>query len=273
MAEFEAFTGIITFLQPLATSFAICDRAHSTLKTLVPSQEAELNASSVGDVSTTKVLDLLLETAAGIVAFLGAASALLGHLEGSLKRKWGNTSPQFVAWDDFRKSRHAASLGYRLMYELRNFSQHHGLPLSTFGIEGARVGGVGPMVFTCRPSLDRDALLETSFDWRRRRTELEALPALIDVVPLIDEYFDCLRAIVHGTARGFKEELITCNHYLEVLQRTFQPPAGATLVIFHGESASIDTPPSSVTIVPHQQFVWMLRILRRSAPGAPEAST
>jgi hypothetical protein len=269
MAEFEAVTGVITFLQPLATAFAICRQSHMALQAKVPAQEAELNASGISYVSTTTVLDLLLDTAAGISAFLGAASALLGHLEGALKRKWGETSSEYAAWDAKRKSRHAGSSGYRLMYELRNFSQHHGVPLSSFSIDGTRQDPDGPMTFSVRPSLDRDTLLATSFNWKGRRAELQASQPLIDVLPLIHEYFDCLRGVVHDAVVCFQDELTTCNDYLGVLRNTFQPPPDATLAIFHGESASPETPPARVTIVPELQFAWMLRILRDTVPAAP----
>lgn len=268
LEEFHELVEVITILQPLATSFAICERAHAVLASLVASQEARLNALTVSRVPVSLALDLVVETSAAVTTFLGAASALLGQAHFQLTKHWGDPSPRYTDWDDRRTALHAGSLGYRLMYELRNYSQHHALPVSSVNVNGTRASHGGRMTFTCCPTLNRDALLSGSYNWRKRRPELAAMSAHFEVLPLLSDYFECLRAIMHKIAISFALELEECARYLSTVHRVLRTPAGADVVIFHGESPSPDVPPAKVTIVPHEQFRWLLKTLQHAAPAA-----
>ncbi|MBL0171511.1 MAG: hypothetical protein IPP90_12400 [Gemmatimonadaceae bacterium] len=218
LREFEELVAVICTLQPLATAFAICDREYAALASLAESQEARLNAIGTARVPLKTVFDLIVETSASVTAFLGGASAFLGQMEYALATHWGKTSEKYAVWNRKRQQRHAASLGYRVMYKLRNYSQHHAMPLSTLSVTGIRATSDAAMTFTCRPTLERDVLVASSFNWGPQRAELAAFPPAFDIVPLLTEYFECLQAIMLDAVQVFDQELRSCHDYLEVVR-------------------------------------------------------
>ena len=154
---------------------------------------------------------------------------------------------------------HAALFSYRFLYELRNFSQHGGLPLSSLNIAGERASENAPMLFKINTMISRDGLLEAGHKWGKLKVEIQQQPSEFELLPLIAEYFHilcqlCLEALQFQSVR-----LAECASYFNAVRRTQKIPMGAVPVIFIGKSPAKGIPPSRLEVFPIGQFEYLLR--------------
>ena len=154
---------------------------------------------------------------------------------------------------------HATCFSYRFLYELRNFSQHGWLPLSSLNIAGERTSENAPMLFKISTMILRDGLLDAGYKWGKLQVEIKQQPPEFELLPLIAEYFQilcqlCLEALQFQSVR-----LAECASYFNAVRRTQKIPMGAVPVIFIGESPSKGIPPSRLEVLPIGQFEYLLR--------------
>lgn len=273
LSEYQECTKIITALQPLVIALAICERDLEALAALSASQARRLTAIGSPEIPTSLVMDLLVESTAGANALLASTSAFIVQAEIEVTRMFGAGSACEIEWQRRRRTLHAGSVGYRIVYDLRNFAQHYGLPLSAISIDGSRSDPDGPMQLSSVSRVHRDKLLATGFKWGSRRADIEAQNAEFDLLPLAEEYMQCLRTLLLDIARERANELVLCRDYLVALRRMLKPPAQARIFLFNGSRISEVSPPTSGEIVPEGQFSWLLKKLDAfKTAGAREVS-
>lgn len=267
LAEYATLTKVITMLQPLVIAMTICEQECAALVALPAQRAAMLSASTVPTMPSTVVFDFLVAATRAVTANLAAASAFLKQSECMVARLFGEGSPRDLAWNDQRRALHTGSVGYRIMYDLWNYAQHYGLPVSKVSVQGQRAGDTAPMTFSLSIGLIRDDLLSSAFNWSaQRRVDLNGLPAEFEVLPLAVDYLHCQRTLLLSIVREFGEELSTCRHYLETVRRILEVPAGGRVYLFDvpdsagepGAPPSLRTPPGGGEIVPEDQFAWLL---------------
>lgn len=154
---------------------------------------------------------------------------------------------------------HAACFSYRFLYELRNFSQHRSLPLSSLNINGERATENAPTLFKIRAMLLRDGLIGTRHEWRKLKVEIQQQPPEFELLPLIAEYFHILCQLCLEALQFQNVRLAECASYFDAVRRTQKIPTGAVPVIFIGESSAKGIPPSRLEVIPIAQFEYLLR--------------
>lgn len=110
--------------------------------------------------------------------------SFLDHTETSLARKYGHESPQKKGWKQKVSRVYDSSFHYRLMYGLRNYAQHVGMPPLHISVGQDREDEV-----RLRIELSRDELLKERDVWNGKlRADLSSAPAVIPVIDLLNSW-------------------------------------------------------------------------------------
>lgn len=268
LSEYHEVTGIVPRIQPLLMSLAICERDLRALAQLPASQERRLHALDTANVSVAFLNDMLVESAGTITAFLASTYAFLGQAPQMVRTLFRRDQRLFSEWDARRQQLHAGSVGFRILYDLRNYSQHYALPITGFRVTGQRDTPDGPLSMTCGAHLTRDALLNSGYNWHSRAADIAAQPEDLDVLPLAEAFTQCLRTLVVEAAQSCARELAQCDDYLGRLRALFGVPPAARLYLFNGLPNVQGGPASTAELVPHEQFQWVMAALQSAAAGA-----
>lgn len=98
------------------------------------------------------------------------------------------------------------SFAYRFCYNLRNFSQHVGIPISALHKKQDYVDDEKAIISLW---IEKDYLLNSSFNWKKLRNEIEARND-IDAVKLVKSYMEAI-AILYGEYNKFLLNIHHCN--------------------------------------------------------------
>jgi hypothetical protein len=265
MAEFGSLTTVITRIQPLIIAYAACETDYTSLMAWPADEEKRLRKTGL-NVPISLVSDLMVETVRRVNAYLAAASSLIGQATIHVSANFGSDSDFGKSWHKLRQDLHASSLGYRLLYELRNYCQHYALPISEVRVTGRRDSD-GVLSMNCGANVKRDALLNSGYEWRRRKNDLATLPGEFDLLPHAKDYQKCLRTLVVEIVRVNAEHLRVCIEYLNVVRRVLKAPPEARIWVFHGRGEA-GRPPTSGLIVPEEQLQWIMRTVSIAADAA-----
>lgn len=272
LAEFEQLTAVLRDLQPLAIALAATERDYLALAGLPEAEAVRLNEVGSADLPMSLVADLLVEATRVLNGFLASSSALLGQGTEYVSRVHGKESGEGGLWHTLRQELHASSVGYRILYELRNFAQHYALPISAVRVHG-ELGADDRMSFTTGTHIGRDELLASGYKWRGRKVDIEAQDVEFDVVPLAAEYWQCLQELTATIATYRGAELLECRRYLKAIRRVLKAPSNARLYLFDRREVPSDGPPTDATIVPEEQFLWTLQVLYRQRLAELQATS
>lgn len=125
-----------------------------------------------------------------LLEFLTAVRAYLDHWETYLKREYGKGSPEVIRFKQATKKEYDGVFAYRFIYELRNYTQHCEMPISSFNAKISKNEQRSLEIF-----LNRDKLLN-GFEWKTIvRNELEKYPDKIELMGLLEEILRCLENI------------------------------------------------------------------------------
>lgn len=265
VAEYEAITAVIPRIQPVVLALAVCERDFRTLAEMAEAQQARVSSLGHADISVALVHELLAESASCLGAFLASASAFLGQAPQTVRDVLQDDPALMAEWNARRNDLHARSIGYRLLYELRNFAQHYALPVSTFRISGTRAPDTDAMSLECGAYLSRHKLLTSGYAWRARESDLAAQPDEFDVRPLADDYMRCIRTLVVEAMRPSAPDLAVCRDYLARLRALFKVPVAARLYLFDGMPDVGGGSPSNAQVIPEEQLAWLLDAVQRAA--------
>lgn len=260
LIELHEVSSVISNLQPIIIAFDIVERNFRELVDSIEEHRSQLNNLATGNAGFIPVgvsgVVLVIQKASN---FLSSAGAFLSQTKIQLGRVHGKNSPESETWNNKRKDMHAACFSYRFLYELRNFSQHGGLPLSSLNIAGERASENAPMLFKISTMISRDGLLGTGYKWGKLQIEIQQQPPEFELLPLIAEYFHILCQLCLEALQYQSVQLAGCERYFDAVRRKLNVPVGAVPVIFIGESPSKGIPPSRLEVLPIGQFEYLLR--------------
>lgn len=264
LAEFEHLTRVVLDLQPVAIALAVAEGDYRQLTQLRDWTSERLREVGGSHVPISALMDFMVEATRRLNAFLASASAFLGQATKYVSTVHGEDPDPGGPWHKLRRDLHAESVGYRVMYELRNFAQHHSLPLSRFNLSG-ELEADDDLVFSTGSYVLRDELLASGYDWKKRRADLLGLDPSFDVLPLAAEYIGCLRRLTRALVSYRGTELLECRAYLKAVRRTLKAPDDARLYLFGEETQ--EGVPTGGAIVPEEQFAWALRTIAGADQG------
>lgn len=87
-----------------------------------------------------------------------------------------------------------SSFTYRFCYQLRNYAQHCGFPITGYRATGTMNKETGQNDYSFETYLERDKLLE-NYDWKKLTDDLKSQPKKIQVYDLANEFIECLKRI------------------------------------------------------------------------------
>lgn len=233
--EFQRIVIVASELRPFIIDYLSLKNEFEVLSRVGPqiieAVEGTLDLVSFMGAAQTRGLAL----AQGVFTnFLGATSSLKYRAKMRLIERYGKDSLEYKKYYASERDCYHASFAYRLFYNLRNFAQHHELPISTIPVEVKRNEKGQPkatMSFVLKPQqLLQSPLINAKF----RESELVHLTDEIDLFPLAKEAFDYHGAITRVIIDIFADRLVEMQAYGLYIYKTMKVPTGATPVIWEG---------------------------------------
>ncbi|MGD9819639.1 MAG: hypothetical protein AB7V04_13210 [Desulfomonilaceae bacterium] len=121
----------------------------------------------------------------------------LDHTEAILKRKFGKNSKAIGKWEDATHNCYENSFAYRLMYSLRNYGQHVGVPPLDFVLCSERDEPLDDtetsITSNFHVQLRTQPLLENKKIFRKLAGDLSSYGQLIDLRSILEEWFSQVR--------------------------------------------------------------------------------
>ena len=145
---------------------------------------------------TTRSLQLLsLDIKRCVLNFLSSVRTFLDHHETHLKRHYGKKSPKFKRFKEACSNAYDNNFSYRFIYELRNYTQHCGMPLSNIQFDTQLLDSrTKDLNLSVSLFCDRDELLE-NHNWKRVTEDLKNQPTKIEINSHIARMVECLKDI------------------------------------------------------------------------------
>lgn len=260
LAELNRITGVIWVVQPILIAFEVVE---NNFRELVDS--LELHREKLSKLGSPVAISILLHLKGSVFAaqrvtnFLSSASAFLAQAQ----KKMEDTANISEDWDEKRKDNHAKFFSFRFLYVLRNFSQHYALPFSGLSVASERTTQKEHVNFNVKIMIDRDALLSTSYRWKKLEEEIKRQPPEFDLTPLISEYCKILRGLCREAVKYYRDQLAECNRYFKKLRQILKIPHNGVPVIFVGDPPNTKTPPQIYQALPFENLIWIINMLYR----------
>lgn len=234
--EFRRYTRVVEYLRPymvdylaLAADFEAVERAELEIG------EALSRQFEVGLIAIPAGVDANANAQRRVGNFLGAASAFRDRAKTRLLAEFGKESAEAWAFEAATNHWFDTSLAYRCLCQLRNYAQHHELPISFVPISAVR-GPDGSMTARIGLQLYPATLAASSRINKKVMTELKALGTdPLNLSVFAAEYMKAhsgLMALVLGLYAPRLEEMA---HYAAAIYRLFEIPHDVVPVIWEGD--------------------------------------
>lgn len=212
VSDFEAVTGV-----EVEVSAALTDVLAQVMITVVTGVEANARAQQLAS------------------NFLSAASAFRDRAASRLSRQFGSVSAETQALKAATSRLFDRSFAYRALYALRNYAQHHEVPVSLVPISANR-SAEGAMICQIGLHLDPRTLAASGKINAKLHAELTAIGARqLALLPLLDEFMAAHQEIMAEVLRIYSTDLAEMAHYAAALYRTFEIPHDVVPVVWEGD--------------------------------------
>jgi hypothetical protein len=136
-----------------------------------------------------------------VLNWLTATRLFLDHHLTSFADIYGGDSPQRRRLQEAIRSEYDNSIAYRVLYKLRDYTQHCGFPVDQVSAKAVD-STAGDWSTQVEFTASRDRLLE-SFDWKRQvEDDLRSMPERIDILQLVEQGVTLLQAHICGDHAG-----------------------------------------------------------------------
>jgi hypothetical protein len=234
--EFRAYTRPVELIRP----FMIDYYALASDFAAAASVEAEVGAVLTGLIADSAIsipasVDANARAQQLVSDFLGAASAFRDRAASRLSRQFGSAAGETLILKAATSRLFDKSFAYRVMYALRNYAQHHEVPISLVPINAER-GPDGTMKCRIALHLDPAKLITTGKVSAKFRAELAALQdKKLALGPLIEEFMTAHQEVMIELLNIYSVSLSDLAHYAAAFYRTFEVPHDAVPVIWEGD--------------------------------------
>lgn len=139
---------------------------------------------------------LILDINRVLLNLLASVRMYLDHTETSIKRRYGDTSQNWINFKQACGKAYDELFSYRFLYKLRNFAQHCGLPLSRFDASVREHSErPGEPYHELSFGLERDVALREYHWGEQLKQELAQQPNVIDVDQHVHALMQSIRQI------------------------------------------------------------------------------
>lgn len=249
---------IIYFLQPIAYAYDSIERNVTEFETFFFRVSDPCNGLVSGILNHMKAISSLAEAQQRLTNLLSSANAFLNLAESKLKSNYGKES-QLVSWNDFRRSLHKENISYRLMYELRNYALHYGLPVSSLKVDMNELSSDTPKK-KVKINLSKIKILNSNYDWKNVKKDIDGLEESANLTELAFEYANIIKRLYLYLLEIFAQELSASKNCIDVFYEKHNIPAECTAQIALGWKDGDDLSNINCEILPINELKWILRL-------------
>jgi len=177
--------------------------------------------------------NVYLNTNRLLLNYLSSVKTFVDHLETFFNRKFGKESNEYLEFKKLLSLFYDNSFAYRFFYQLRNYTQHVGLPIhninfkTDFDRENKSVKG------TLKISFNRDKLLTDFKEWKKVKADLENQQAEFDLTPLLYEMTHNIMEIERNLELILKSGLLKSVEYIDKLIGHLRNDSGEVFVAYN----------------------------------------
>jgi hypothetical protein len=204
-----------------------------------------------------ELLDSLAEVQQRFTNVLSSGNAFLSLVESKLKSTYGEHSEETTSWNDFRRKQHKNNVSFRLMYELRNYALHYGLPVSSLKVEMNDLSGDSPRN-KVKVHLSKQKILNSKYNWKGIRKDISSLEDDTNLIELVVDYSNILKRIYLYLLEIFDSELVECKVSLDQFYVKYAIPSEYTAQVLSGWNDGDDLSNLNFEILPSNELVWIL---------------
>ena len=247
--EFREITRVVEWLRPYIVDWTALTAEFDLVRSAEQDIASGLSKMLLtGMITTLAGVDANAEAQRRLSNFLGAASAFRDRTATRVASEFGTDADERVAFRAATSHHFDASFAYRCLYQLRNYAQHHELPVSFVPIDAGRDAS-GAMTARIALQLHPEKVAASSRVNGKVRAELRRLPDRpLDIVAMATEFMDAHRALMSLILGFYSDRLITMAHYASALYRTLDIPHDVVPVVWEGEGPG-DLPPSQARAI------------------------
>lgn len=255
--ELDRYIRVIFKIQPILISYESLIISHNELiQTIEKYKEQFLKGGVPNSFYMDFVVSYLVESVQKATNFLSSATSFLSTSQVKLRRDFGERSREYIEWNTCRNTLRKNSFSYRLLYELRNYSQHSNIPISTAHIRLENMA-VGTPAASAILYLSKKELLNSGYNWKSLGKEIQCLEDKINIIPFIEEYLSIVKILTYEYLCVYKNEILDCHQYMHALKRVLSFPENSVSVIFIGETLPGQPVPNKIEYIPFNQFKWV----------------
>lgn len=141
------------------------------------------------------------------IHLLSSGRLFVDSLEIHLKRKYGKTSNEYINFKNTLSKKYDEEFVYRFFYDLRNFTQHVGFPISAISSEIVRKPETDQEYTKLKSYLNIDYLLNSNFDWKKiirdDLLDFQNKKEELDMFGLIERYYLIMTEIMFEAKKLF----------------------------------------------------------------------
>lgn len=261
---------VVFDIKPIVTAFYAARENYRDLMTSVTSYLSNMKkVNSPSTIAINESLDSLALFTRQVSNFLATASLFLMNAKVRLGKIFGKSSNEITQWDNYRQNLHFNSFAYRFMYELRNYSQHYGLPISGLNLQIDNMTTINRSIdltiYVCKKDLLRD-----NYNWKIK-AEIEALEEHTDIIPLLNEYNGILGQLFHKYTCLFENKILVCSKYINTFREVFKIPEKSLPMLFISEKMENQSLPDKRELIPFAQFNWVYNKLNDFKENAQQS--
>jgi hypothetical protein len=240
----------VNYFQAFAFSWSAILSNLNDLKVLVDEFAFKYKYTLSGSRDHACYVAKVAEVVKGVSNFLSSANLCLALLEANIscdeiKEKWINE----------KRSLHAKNLCYRLCYELRNHSQHAGLPVS-----GVQANNIDAEDIHGEIYLDRENILSDSKSTDKLKKYIREYEGDVSLIPVFDDYLVVISRLfiffIELNSQYYKSIPEFYNQYSKL-----NNPGGS--LIYVSEEVAKEDILSNMTRLRLGTFEWVLNITKQ----------
>lgn len=186
-----------SWLQTDAEAFSLLEDAYESFLTTVNTVESKLSSNN----PVPSVREELIRINSAFLSFLSISRLYVDHTASKIGSKNLNELKLHKVAASKEFDEHFA---YRFFCQLRNYAQHRGLPLTGLNATGEIDLTTNKAKYTFELFFIKSELLEYKKIWSQLvYPDLLRSPERIPVLPLSEEYMECMRRIRQSSVRAF----------------------------------------------------------------------
>lgn len=146
--------------------------------------------------------------------FLSSFRLFADNLQIFIRKKYGRESSQAIEFDRILKNEFDSKFEYRLIYALRNYSQHNYFPINLINLETERDQYFRVFKNSFQASFDKTKFLEEPKTFKHLLVDFNLYGRSFPVLPQMNRIRKCLSTLNEAFLKTEKDDLVICINKL-----------------------------------------------------------